>query len=223
MVLRIGHRGAAAYEPENTLRSFKKAIRIGVDMVEMDIRKTKDGKIVVMHDEKLNRTTNGKGFVRAHTFDQVRSLDAGKGEKVPTLEEVISLTEGKCGIVIELKEPDTEKEVINLIKEKKIGSKVIIVSFYPNILQTVKSLYPQLKLGIIARDVPKEYVSIVKSLGVDYALIRKDNIKKEYVDNLHKIGLKVGAWTVDNKKYAKKLIEMGVDAIASNKPDILNI
>jgi glycerophosphoryl diester phosphodiesterase len=223
MVLKIGHRGAASYEPENTLRSFQKAIELEVDMIELDIRKTKDGKIVVMHDAKVNRTTNGKGLVKSYTFDQIRKLDAGKGEKIPTLEEVISLVEGKCGIVIELKEPDTEKEVVELIKEKNIESRVIIVSFYPSILKTVKELYPDVKLGIITNKVPKDYLKIIKSMDVDYAMIRKDRLKGEYVDRLHKMGLKVGAWTVDDKKYFKKLIDMGVDAITSNKPDILNL
>lgn len=223
MVLKIGHRGAASYEPENTLRSFQKAIELEVDMIELDIRKTKDGKIVVMHDAKVNRTTNGKGLVKSYTFDQIRKLDAGKGEKIPTLEEVISLVEGKCGIVIELKEPDTEKEVVELINEKNIESRVIIVSFYPPILKTVRSLYPDVRLGILANKVPKYYLKVIKGMDVDYAMIRKDKLKREYVDNLHKIGLKVGAWTVDDKKYFKKLIDMGVDAIASNKPDILNL
>jgi len=223
MVLKIGHRGAAYYEPENTLRSFKKAIELEVDMIELDIRKTKDGKIVVIHDEKVNRTTNNKGFVRSYTFDQIRTLDAGKGEKIPTLEEVIDLVDNKCGIVIELKEPNTEKEVVELIKEKNIVSKVLIVSFYPSILKIVKGLYSEVSLGILTNKVPKDYLKIIKTMNVDYALIRKDKLKKEYVDNLHKIGLKVGAWTVDDKKYFKKLVDLGVDAISSNKPDILNL
>lgn len=222
MVLKIGHRGAAAYEPENTMLSFKKAIEIGVDMVEFDIRKTKDEKIVVIHDEKVNRTTNGKGLVKEYTFDQIRELDAGKGEKIPTPEEVIELTEGKCGLVIELKESDLEKEIIEIIKEKGVEERGIIVSFYPQFLQNVKSLYPVLKAGIVTRKVPEDYLKIAENLDVEYVMIRKDKIKKEYVDNLHKIGLKVGAWTVDNKKYLKKVLEIGVDAIASNKPDILN-
>lgn len=223
MVLKIGHRGAASYEPENTLLSFKKAIELGVDMIELDIRKTKDGKLVVIHDEKVNRTTNGKGLVKDYTFDQIRSLDAGKGEKIPALEEVIEIAEGKCGLVVELKESDTEEEVISLIKEKKVETKAIIISFYPYILQNVKNLYRGVKLGILAKEIPENYLEIIKNLDVDYAMIRKDKIKKEYVDNLHKIGLKVGAWTVDNKKYVKKFIKMGIDAIASNKPDILNL
>lgn len=223
MVLKIGHRGAAAYEPENTLRSFKKAIELGVDMVEFDIRKTKDGKLVVIHDKKVNRTTNGKGLVKAYTFEQIRKLDAGKGEKIPTPEEIIDITEGKCGLVIELKEGDTEKQITEIIKTRKIEEKVIIVSFYPQFLQNIKSLHPKLKVGILTKEVPDDYIRIAQHLNVEYALIRKDKIKKEHVDNLHKIGLEVAAWTVDDKKYLKKMLSFGVDAIASNRPDILNI
>lgn len=222
MVLKIGHRGAAAYEPENTILSFKKAIEIGVDMIEFDIRKTKDERLIVFHDEKLNRTTNGKGYVKNYTFDQIRGLDAGKGEKIPTPEEVIELTEGKCGLLIELKESDLEKEIVEIIKEKGIEERVIVVSFYPQFLQNVKNIYPALKTGIVTRQMPKDYQRIAKNLNVESTLIRKDKIKKEYVDNLHSIGLKVGAWTVDNKRYLKKVLGMGVDLVASNKPDILN-
>lgn len=223
MVLKIGHRGASAYEPENTLRSFRKAIELGVDMIELDIRKTKEGTLVVIHDEKVNRTTNGRGFVKSYTFDQIRKLDAGKGEKIPSPEEVIELTEGKCGLVIELKEEGLEEKLIGLIKERKIEEKVIVISAYPPFLQTIKTLHPKLQAGIITKKIPSDYLRIAKNLNVEYAFIRKDKLKKEYVDNLHNIGLKVGAWTVDNKRYLKKMLEIGVDAIASNKPDILNI
>ena len=222
MVLKIGHRGACSYEPENTILSFKKAIELKVDFIELDIRKTKDGMLVVIHDEKVDRTTNGKGFVKDYTFDKIRKLDAGKGERIPTPEEVIDLAEGKCGLVIELKEAYTEKEIVKIIKEKRIAKKVIIVSFYPQFLQNVKNFSQEIKTGIVTRKIPDDYLRIAKNLNVEYVLIRKDKIKKEYVDNLHKLGLKVAAWTVDNKKYLKKMLDFGVDAIASNKPDILN-
>lgn len=223
MVLKIGYRGAPVYEPENTLRSFKKAIEIGVDMVEFDIRKTKDGKMGVIHDEKVNRTTNGKGLIKDYTFDQIRNLDAGKGEKIPTPEEVIELTKGKCGLVIELKEENTEREIIKLIKEKKIEKEVIIVSFYPQILQNVKKIYPKIRVGILMKEVPDNYLQIAQNMNVDYVLIRRDKIKKEHVGSLHNLGLKVAAWTVDTEEDSKKMIEIGIDAIASNKPDILSI
>lgn len=95
MVLRIGHRGAAGYEPENTLRSFKTALRLGAEMTELDVHICGTGELVVIHDESVDRTTDGSGFVRDMTLDELKSLDAGKGEKIPTLNEVFSTLRGQ--------------------------------------------------------------------------------------------------------------------------------
>ncbi|MEM3426627.1 MAG: glycerophosphodiester phosphodiesterase family protein, partial [Thermoproteota archaeon] len=100
-VLKIGHRGARFYEPENTLRSFRKALELGVDAVELDVRRTRDGELVVIHDAEVDRTTNGKGLVRELTLEEIRRLDAGKGEKIPTLEEALDFLDGRVKILIE--------------------------------------------------------------------------------------------------------------------------
>lgn len=105
----MGHRGAKALEPENTLLSIKRALEIGVDAVEIDVHLTKDQEIVVIHDSTVDRTTNRTGPVGSYTLEDIRKLDAGKGEKIPTLVEVIGLTKGKAKLVIELKEKGTEE------------------------------------------------------------------------------------------------------------------
>jgi len=117
MFLKIGHRWAAGYEPENTLASFKKAIDLNVDMIELDVYLCKTGELVVLHDPKVDRTTNGIGYIEEKTFEEVRNLDAGKGEKIPTLKEVFELTNRKVKINIELKWAGTAKPVSKLIKE----------------------------------------------------------------------------------------------------------
>ena len=93
--LKVGHRGARAYEPENTLRSFRKALELGVNAVELDVRRTKDGELVVIHDDKVDRTTNGRGLVNELTLEEIEKLDAGKGEKIPTLEEALEFLDKK--------------------------------------------------------------------------------------------------------------------------------
>src|SRR6056297_2287931 len=103
MVLKIGHRGAMGYEPENTLRSFKKAIELNVDMVELDVYVCSSGELVVIHDDKVDKTTNGKGYVSEKSFDELRKLDAGMGEKIPTLQEVLDLIDKRAKVNIELK------------------------------------------------------------------------------------------------------------------------
>jgi len=103
-MLKIGHRGAKGYEPENTLRSFQKALELNVDAVELDVRRTKDGAIVVIHDAEVDRTTNGKGLVSELTLKEIKELDIEKGEKIPTLEEALDFLDKKVKIFIELKE-----------------------------------------------------------------------------------------------------------------------
>ena len=134
MHLKIGHRGAPGYEPENTLRSFEKAISMGVDMVELDVHKCKSGELVVIHDKKVNRTTNKKGFVKNKNLQQLKTLDAGKKEKIPTLKEVLDFINKRVKINIELKGPKTTEAVLKLIEEyinkkKSKYSQFIISSF----------------------------------------------------------------------------------------------
>ncbi len=124
MVLKIGHRGAMGYEPENTLRSFQKALDLGVDMIELDVYLCKTGELVVIHSDKLSRTTDGRGFVRNMSFKELEEMDAGKGEKIPSLQQVLDLIDKKTIVNIELKGPGTAKPSINIIEhyiEEKVN------------------------------------------------------------------------------------------------------
>ena len=135
MVKVIGHRGAAGLEPENTLRSIGKAIELGVDQVEIDVRLTKDRRLVVIHDPTVGRTTNGQGYVKDFTFEELRRLDAGKGERIPSLEEVLSLTKGKIVLQIELKEEGTARPVVRLIESMDAEGDAILSSFIHGLLE----------------------------------------------------------------------------------------
>ena len=110
----MGHRGAPADEPENTLRSFSRALAVGVAAVELDVQLTKDGRLAVIHDETLDRTTNGRGPVRDFTLAELKKLDAGRGEPVPSLEEVFDLVQGKAHLVVELKQPEAAAALLRL-------------------------------------------------------------------------------------------------------------
>lgn len=122
----IAHRGASALEPENTLKSFIKAMKLGVDMVECDVRTTLDGQLVIHHDPYLDRTTNGTGLLKNKSLSELRQLNAGDGERIPTLREAIDTVKGQVGLVIEVKDPGSEEKILNLIKEEKIAAEVII-------------------------------------------------------------------------------------------------
>ena len=137
-MLKIGHRGAPGDEPENTLRSFKKALSLGVDMIECDVHLTKDGKVVVIHDPTLERTTNGKGKVRDLTLKQLQKFDAGKREKISTLEEVITLVKGKCLLNIDVKDPRVIDNVVDIISRYKFATKTFISAPWSDTLLKIK-------------------------------------------------------------------------------------
>ena len=149
-IIKVGHRGAMGYEPENTLRSFKKALELGVDMIEFDVYVCKSGELVVIQDDTLERTTNGKGLVIEKTLAELKELDAGKEEKIPTLEEIMDLADKKVKINIELKGDNTAKPVLNMI-EKYVDEKgwkyddFLVSSFNHNELKKFKELNPKIK------------------------------------------------------------------------------
>ncbi|MFT6331076.1 MAG: glycerophosphoryl diester phosphodiesterase, partial [Bermanella sp.] len=151
-ILKIGHRGAMGHEPENTLRSFKKALALNVDAIELDVYVCKTGELVVIHDDKVDRTTNGIGYTEDKTFVELRQLDAGKGELIPTLEEVLDLVDRSVIVNIELKGRSTAiatyQVIDKYIKEKGWSELDFMVSsFDHHELNKFKHLYPQIPIG----------------------------------------------------------------------------
>ncbi len=124
-MLKIGHRGARAYAPENTITSFRKAIELDVDAIEFDVRKTKDNKLVVIHDSDVKRTTNGKGLVSDLKLVEIKELSAEGNEKIPTLEEALDFIDRKVKIFIELKEVGSEKQVLDAVHKKGVTDNVV--------------------------------------------------------------------------------------------------
>lgn len=220
-VLVIAHRGASAYEPENTLRAIKRALDLGADMVEIDVRATKDDHIVVIHDATVDRTTNGRGYVKDMTLEELKRLNAGLGERIPTLQEVISLIKGRANLVIEIKVPGIEEKVFKIIDEHKIGEEVIVTSFHHPTLLRIKNLNARIRTGIIIASRPVRPVQLALDAKSDALFPKYTYLDLEMVEEAHKHGLAVYPWTVDDLKDAELLIGMGVDGIVTNKPDIL--
>ena len=221
-VLKIGHRGAKAYEPENTLRSFKKALEIGVDAVELDVRRTKDEKIVVIHDADVDRTTNGKGSVSELTLKEIKHFVTEKDEKIPTLEEALGFLDRKVKILIELKETGLEKKVLGLIHEKGLEKNVIIVSFHEEALRKVRELDDEVETGLIyVRH--KDPIKAASELRANYLLPLYRFTHTANVQKAHQNGLKVIVWTINKQEEVSEYVKKGVDGIASDKPDILKV
>lgn len=221
-MLKIGHRGAKAYEPENTLRSFQRAIEYGVDAVELDVRKTKDNQLVVIHNVDVNKTTNGSGAVNELTLDEIKKLVTEKNEKVPTLEEVLTLVGNQVKILIELKETGYEEHVLDLIRKKGMINNVIIISFHENSLRKVRELDSEIVTGLIyVRH--KNPIQTALDLGATYLLSLYHFTHSIDVKKAHEKGLKIIVWTINNVEEVAEFKNKGVDGIASDRPDILNV
>ncbi len=216
----ISHRGASFYEPENTLRSFERAVEMGSRAIEFDVRKSLDDQLVVIHDRTVDRTTNGKGSVGSKTLLDLRSLDAGYGQKIPTLEEVLESFAGRCGLVIELKEKGTEKKTIELIKKYGLTDDVIVVSFKKDCIRSVRGFDPSIATGLITvfglGCVRDALVLGCRAVATTHLFMRRKILSES-----EKAGLFSCCWTVNDARKAEKLVAMGIRGLITNLPDIL--
>jgi len=219
-MLRIGHRGARAYAPENTIASFKKALEIGVDAVELDVRKTKDNRLVVIHDADVKRTTNGEGLVSELTLKEIKSLSTEGGEKIPTLEEALDFLDKKVKVFIELKELGVEGQVLSTVHDKGVENNVVIVSFLEDALKKVRELDKDVETGLIYAK-HKNPVKAALELKADYLVAFYRFTHTANVAKAHENGLKVVVWTINTSKEVEEYGVKGVDGITSDKPDIL--
>ncbi len=212
----IGHRGARATRPENTIAALWEGSR-WADYVEIDVRISRDSVPVVIHDPTLDRTTNGSGLVSGHTLTELKALDAGAGEPIPTLAEVLALDLGDCGLVIELKEGGYEEQVAALVKESGL-SKVMVVSFDADCLRRVAPLLPDAGIGYIFRSPGADPVRVAASIPASYILLRFIDVTEELIRAAGKASLKVIAWTLNSEEVFEEASEIGVDGIVTDDP-----
>ena len=216
-----GHRGAAKLEPENTCLSIQKAIDLGVDQIEIDVHLTRDQHLVVIHDQTVDRTTDGWGAVSDLSLQEIKQLDAGKGEKIPTLQEVVDVIQGRVILQIELKGLATAEPVVNLIEKNSIESDVILTSFVHDRLCKGRHLNSDIALGALWSTPPDDACQQALEIGVEAIHIQHQNIDVDLVREAHLHGLKVRAWNPDTVPEIQQVIDLGVDAVGSNRPDLL--
>jgi len=223
MVLKIAHRGASNYAPENTIEAFKKAIRLGVDVVEFDVHRTKDNKIIVMHDNKVEKTTNGVGLIKNLSFKEIRKFHEPNGELIPTLQEVLDILKNKCICKIDIKDNLMEEKIARIIKKNHLENSVIITSKIFSTLKKIKQNLPKIKIerGGFKEKIPVEkIIKKAKSVKADIIGPHYSIITKKLIEEAHKNGIEIHAWvTVDNKKTIEKMKKLGVDGITSDWPD----
>lgn len=225
-IIKIGHRGACAYEPENTLRSFAKAIELQADMIELDVRLSSDGQLFVIHDESLERTTNGTGYVFDKTFDELKSFDAGKGEKIPLLREALDLVNKKIAVNIELKDSDALEKVLILIEEYVtqkgwLYENFIISSFNHYDLWKIKNINPQIRIGALAEIVPVDFVKFAKEMKAYSVHVKPEFVEEKFVNDMHENEMKIFVYTLNDPNQIEKMKSLSIDGIFSDFPDRL--
>ncbi|MFV2004089.1 MAG: glycerophosphodiester phosphodiesterase [Gammaproteobacteria bacterium] len=221
-LLCISHRGATGHAPENTLSSVRKALELGAPCMEIDVYYV-DGQLVVFHDDRLERTTDGVGYLCEQSFDYLRSLDAGEGQQIPTLEEVCEVIDSRANLNIELKGEETAvpvaKLLSKLIKNGWQKEKFLVSSFHHAELLTMKRLHPEIILGTLIRSTPVENFKFSKGLGVFSVHLSLDFINQQFVDDAHKSGLKVFVFAVNKPEDIADMQRLGVDGVFTGFPE----
>ncbi len=219
----FGHKGAAGYAPENTLPSFQEALDRDADWIEMDIHQV-GGELMVIHDYRLERTTNGIGILSDHDPKYIRSLNAGNGSQIPFLHEVLDLINRRVGINIEIKSSNTAKPVLNLI-DKYIRNNgwsldnFSISSFNQFELKEVRNLDQDIKIGILMYGLPIHLDHLKLDLKPYSINISIEFINQNFVHLAHQKGLKVFVYTVNYPDDIQRMIEIGVDGVFTDFPD----
>ena len=228
MVLRIAHRGAADYALENSMDSFKKAVELEIEAIEFDVHFTKDKKIVIMHDDNLDRTTNGTGKIKDLTLKEIKNLVGLDGKPIPTFQEVIDVLKGKSICKVDIKAEGMENAVIEMIKKNKLEHSTIITSNIIPAVKKVKQMCPEIKIEMGGFDEKphigniikaEDIVKVSKEVNADIAGVHYNLITKELVEEIHKNNIEIHVWPADNIESIKKMKEVGVDGITSRCPD----
>jgi glycerophosphoryl diester phosphodiesterase len=213
----IGHRGARALEPENTLAALRRGMACA-PFVEVDVRMSRDSRLVVMHDATVDRTTNGRGEVRSLTLAELKSLDAGGGERIPAFAEVLDLVAGGGGgLVVEIKEPGSEEAVCAHLARVR-PDPLLVVSFHPESIRRVGDLLGGVSTGVIySRDLD-DPVRLAVSVNATTILPKFSRVTPALVEAAHAEGLSVVAWTLNTEEEFARAVSLGIDGFASDDP-----
>jgi glycerophosphoryl diester phosphodiesterase len=233
----VAHRGASSTMPENTLASFDEAVRLGARIVEFDVRLSRDGVAVVMHDPRVERTTAGTGAVHELTSIELSELNAGSAdapERVPTLADVLDLLSGRAGVAIEIKnlpgEPGFQADGESLVEVThaevercSFEGPILLISFNPRSIGASRSIAPHVPTGFLTTELvpPQDALAHARREGHEMVLPSVTSLLGAgggFVQDAHAVGLRVGTWTVDDEDSVRALVDRGVDAIASNDP-----
>lgn len=219
----FAHRGAKGYAPENTLRSFSKALELGARWIELDVYSV-ERQLIVFHDERLEYKTNGVGPVSDASLAYIRSLNAGEGERIPLLSEVLDLIGGSAGLNIELKGERTAAPVALQIKQTLSGStweedQFIVSSFNHPELLAFSGVMPEIRIGVLTKSIPQGYAAFAQAMGAWSVHANLEFVNREFVEDAHARGKKMFVYTVNERDDFARMIELGVDGVFTDYPD----
>ncbi len=233
-VLRVGHRGARGHAPENTMASFERGLALGAHVVETDVHLSRDDEVVVIHDETVDRTTDGHGLVRDLTVDELQALDAGSwfdprfaGQRIPTLDEVCAWARERVPLAIEIKNgpiyyPGIASKVVGILRAYDMLRQAIVISFDHYVLREVKMLAPDVVTGLLYVGRLVDPVGAARAAGADAIHSQWAYTTPDLVQTVHAAGLAVSAWTANDVRQLRVLDQIGVDSIASDFPDLFD-
>ena len=217
----LGHRGARREAPENTLAGIERALAAGADGVEVDVRRTADGRLVVIHDATVARTTDGRGSVARMSFDTLRGLDAGDGERVPSLEEVVLAVRGRGELFVEVKDPGCAVDAARLVARTGDVRECLVKCFDHRPLAAVRAAAPGLRTGCLLVGRPADPVTLARVAGADVLSLDHAWLDADLVDACHSAGVAVCAWTCNAPRAARRLRSIGVDWLVTDVPSRL--
>lgn len=226
----IAHRGASTYAPENTFAAFDLALKMGARHLELDVQTSSDGHLVIIHDDLVNRTSNGFGRVWKHSLAELQALDAGAwfgkpfaGERIPTLEAVLKRYQGRAHLHVEIKgkSDGLSERTADMIRAQGWAGAVTMTSFQKDKLESLRAYAPELPAGWLLRNIDDEIIAEAKRLGITQLCPKADTVTPQLVARLRDAGFNVRAWGVSNEDLMRRMVEAGVDGMTVNFPDKL--
>ncbi len=226
----VAHRGGKRWAPENSMAAFAASVEAGVDGIELDIHKCKSGELVVIHDDTLERTTNGKGYVKDKTWAELKDLDCGswydksfKNERLPLLKDVLKLVDGKLTINIEIKNcpmnyPGIAEDLLKLLADYKYPDKIVISSFDHKVLKTIAAREKKYKLALLGDSVIHDLGKYAATVGAKAWNPAFDCVRDDTVSDAHKNNLEVNTWTVNDSEGFARAVKLKVDSIITDDP-----
>ena len=227
----IAHRGFSGIAPENTLIAFRKAIELGADFIELDVIESKDGELIVMHDDSIDRTSSNqeKGNVAEMTLEELKDVNVGYAEKfqdqypeakIPTLAEVLELAKDKIKVCIEIKTDGIESNILETVEKYAMQKSVIIFSFRYHVLVKIRELNPSIDILYLIDETDKntlDYAKLIQAKAIGIGHYKR--LEKDFIDFVHSQNIEIWQWTINDEKEMIRLMDLGLDGLITDFPN----